>query len=107
MDKNGKIDSHDILRDAKLTLHEKLDPNSKSPTEHIEQKPHTETGSYKDYQFVPGGASYRVLRDWSVNGQPANVLDIPNHTAYHYELITNDANANPPIKTEYTNTPPF
>lgn len=106
MDKNGKIDSHDILRDAKLTLHEKLDPKSKTPA-NIEKEPHTETGSYKDFQYVPAGGSFRVLRDWSVNGQPVNVLDLPNNTPYRYELTTNDANANPPIKTEYTNNPPF
>jgi RHS repeat-associated protein len=106
MDKNGHIDSHDIDRNAKLTLHEKLDPNSKTHA-NIEKEPHTETGSYKDLHYVPAGGSFRVLRDWSVNGQPANVLDIPDQTAYRYELLTNDANASPPIKTEYTNTPPF
>jgi hypothetical protein len=50
MDKTGHIDSHDIDRNAKLTLHEKLDPNSKTQA-NIEKEPHTETGSYKDYQL--------------------------------------------------------
>jgi RHS repeat-associated protein len=106
MDKNGHIDSHDIERDAKLTLHEKLDPNSKSKAT-IESEPHTETGIYKDTQFVPAGGSFRVLRDWNVDGNPASVLDLTTHKAFQFEVITFDAFGNPPIRTDYTNTPPF
>ena len=106
MDKNGRIDSHDIDRDAKITLHEKLDPNSKTSA-NIEKEPQTKTGSYKDYQFVPAGGSYRVLRDWKVNGKDANVLDLTTNKAFQFELTTFDTYAKPPIKTEYTNSAPF
>jgi len=107
MDKNGHIDSHDIDRQAEITLHEKLDPNSKTQAKDIENKSHTETGSYKDYQFVKWGGSFRVLRDWKVNGKDANVLDLTTHKAFRFELTTFDTYAKPPIKTEYTNTAPF
>jgi RHS repeat-associated protein len=106
MDKNGHIDSHDIDRDAKITLHEKLDPNSKTSAD-ITKEPQTKTGSYKDYQFVPAGGSYKVLRDWKVNGKNANVLDLTTHKAFRFEVTTFDTYAKPPIKTEYTNTAPF
>jgi hypothetical protein len=107
MDKKGNIDSHDIERHADLTLHEKLDPNSKTKDVSIADKPTTSKGIFKDYQEVPAGGSYRVLRDWSVDGNPARVLDLNTHTAYGYELTTLDANSKTPIKTEYTNVPPF
>jgi hypothetical protein len=108
MDKNGHIDSHDIDRNASLTLHEKLDPNSKTKAGNIEDKPHTETGGvYKDYQFVTAGGSFTVLRDWKVNGNSVNVLDTTTHKAFQFEVVTFDTYAKPPIKTEYTNTPPF
>lgn len=107
MDKNGNIDSHDIERHADLTLHEKLDPNSKTKNVDIAGKPNTEKGIYKDYQEVPAGGSYRVLRDWKVDGNAARVLDLTTHKAFGYELTTLDANSKTPIKTEYTNVPPF
>jgi RHS repeat-associated protein len=107
MDKDGNIDSHDIERNADLTLHEKLDPNSKTQNVIISDKPTTEKGVYKDYQEVPAGGSYRVLRDWKVDGNSARVLDVNTHKAYGYELTTFDANNKTPIKTEYTNVPPF
>jgi hypothetical protein len=56
---------------------------------------------------VPAGGSYRVLRDWKIDGNPARVLDVSAHKAYGFELTTDDANSKTPIKTEYTNLPPF
>ncbi len=107
MDKKGNIDSHDIERHADLTLHEKLDPNSKTKNVSIADTPTTSKGVLKDYQEVPAGGSYRVLRDWKVDGNSARVLDLNTHKAYGYELTTLDANSKTPIKTEYTNVPPF
>ncbi len=107
MDKSRKIDSHDIERQATLTLHEKLDPNSKTKSVNIADKANSGKGVYKDYQFVQAGGSFRVLRDWKVNGDSARVLDVQTHKAYRYELTTLDSNSKTPIKTEYTNAPPF
>jgi hypothetical protein len=59
-DKNGNIDSHDIERHADLTLHEKLDPNSKSKNVNIADKPNTSKGIYKDYQEALTRQVYRV-----------------------------------------------
>jgi hypothetical protein len=107
MDKNGYIDTQDIDRGATLTLHEKLDPNSKTKSVIIADKPKSETGVFKDYQFVKAGGAYRVLRDWKVGSDSVRVLDTQTRKAFRYEVTTYDTNANPPIKTEYTNTPPF
>ena len=107
MDKTGHIDSHDIDRNASLTLHEKLDPNSKTKA-NVEDKPNTEKGGvYKDLQFVKAGGSFTVLRDWKVNGNAVNVLDTATHKAFQFEVVIFDTYAKPPIRTEYTNTAPF
>ncbi len=107
MDKSGHINTRDIDRGATLTLHEKLDPNSKTKSVHIADKPKSETGVLKDYQFVITGGAYRVLRDWKVGSDSVRVLDTQTRKAFGYEVTTFDTNANPPIKTEYANTPPF
>jgi RHS repeat-associated protein len=107
MDKSGHIDSHDIDRKATLTLHERLDPASKTKSVIIAKEPHSAKGVFKDYQYVPAGGEYRVVRDWKVNGNPAQVLDTVTHKAYGYEVVIYDSYAKPAIKTEYTNTPPF
>lgn len=106
VDENGNFGSHDLDRSATITLHEKLDPKSKSKAT-IADPPQSEIGSFEDLQFVMGGGSFRVLRDWKVNGQSVGILDQQTHQTYAFEVTTYDANSSTPIKTEFTNTPPF
>ena len=58
-------------------------------------------------QTAPAHTEYRVLRQWSVDGQSVRVLDLQSHSAYKYEVNTMNAASQPAIKTEYTNTAPF
>jgi hypothetical protein len=64
-------------------------------------------GQFKDWQVVPAEQSFRILREWKVGTESVQVFDPETKKAYNYEVNTNDANSNPPIRTEYTNTPPF
>ena len=107
MDKNGQINSHDIDNSANLTLHEKLDPSSKTKSVILADPSRPQEGVYKDYQYVPAAGAYRVARDWKVDGEPARVYDKATQKAYRYEVTTFNANAKVAIKTEYTNAPPF
>ena len=108
MDQNGHIGKDDIINDATLTLHEKMDPQSKNPHQIIASPAQSQgNGLFKDYQSVKAGEQYRVLRDWKVNGEPAMVYDKASRQTYRYEVTTFDANAKVAIKTEYTNKPPF
>ena len=85
-----------------------MDPSSKNPNQSIANPPQSQTGDvFNDYQFVPPGQEYRILRDWKVNDEPARVYDKQSGKTYRYEVTTLDANAKLPIKTEYTNARPW
>lgn len=108
IDPNGQPATGNILRDVTLTLHEEMDPSSKNPNQSIANPPQSQTGDvFNDYQFVPPGQEYRILRDWKVNDEPARVYDKQSGKTYRYEVTTLDANAKLPIKTEYTNARPW
>ncbi|MGO8731739.1 MAG: RHS repeat-associated core domain-containing protein, partial [Terriglobia bacterium] len=94
------------MKDADITLHEELDPNSKTQPA-FEAKGHTESQVFEDTQAAEhSGDSYRLLRDWSVNGSPVEVLNRAQGTTYKFEVLTVDTNASLPINTTYTNTRP-
>jgi hypothetical protein len=92
---------------ATLTLHEKMDPSSQDKDQHIADPPQAQEGEFQDYQYVPGGEQYRVLRDWKVGKQEAEIYDKQSGKAYRYEVTTLDANSKVAIETIYTNNAPF
>jgi hypothetical protein len=108
--RGGEMDEKGNVRvdsSATLTLHEKLDPSSEEKSPHIAEPPQTRKSEFEDYQYVPANHSYRVLRDWKVNGEPASVYDKATKQTYRYEVTTFDANSKVAIKTEVTNEAPF
>jgi hypothetical protein len=108
IDPNGSPNTENTLKVATLTLHEEMDPGSKNPNQIIANPPQPQRGGvFEDYQSVPAGQQYRVLRDWKVNGEPAMVYDKATKQSYRYEVTTFDANAKVAIKTDYTNTRPW
>jgi hypothetical protein len=103
--KDGKISSMDD-QNPEIRLHEQLDRNSKgNPT--LEDGTRPQYGAFDDIQGAQrSGDSFRVLRDWSVNQSPVEVLVRAQGTTYKFEVLTVDTNASPSINTTYTNTRP-
>lgn len=61
-------------------------------------------GEYEDLQQVFVNHSYTIEKRWSVDGQPAQVLD-PSNNPFDYEVLHNSVETNPPFQTEYKNDP--
>lgn len=58
----------------------------------------------EDGWSVLSGQSFSIKRYWSVDGQPAGVLDDHN-VAFDFEIIHVSNEANPPFQIEYGNDP--
>ncbi len=61
-------------------------------------------GELQDLQWVFVGQSYSVERRWTVDGQPAQVLD-PKNSAFDFEILHSSTETNPPFQIEYQNDP--
>ena len=61
-------------------------------------------GEFEDLQVVFTGQSYSVERRWSVDGQPAQVLD-PQNNAFDFEILHQSTDTHPPFQIEYKNDP--
>jgi hypothetical protein len=62
-------------------------------------------GEFVDGQMVVQGDPFSVKRTWSVDGQPAQVLNDQNQP-FDFEIQHNSTQTNPPFQVEYGNNPP-
>jgi hypothetical protein len=71
----------------------------------VEDKPsRIEEGETRDTQQVITGDPYSVERRWSVDKNPAQVLD-PQNNAWDYEILILSNEADQPFQMEYRNDP--
>jgi RHS repeat-associated protein len=62
-------------------------------------------GEYEDRQEVYIDHPYTIEKRWSIDGQPAQVLD-PDNTPFDYEILHNTNDSTPHFQTEYKNDSP-
>jgi RHS repeat-associated protein len=62
-------------------------------------------GEYEDQQTVYIDHPYTIEKRWSIDGQPAQVLD-PSNKPFDYEILHNTNDSTPHFQTEYKNDSP-
>lgn len=61
-------------------------------------------GEFEDSHGVRANQPYSVERRWTVDGQPAQVLD-PANKPFDYEVLHLSNDTQPPFQVEYKNDP--
>ena len=70
-----------------------------------EREEFVNNGETKDHQQVIGNDSYSVQKRFSVDGQPAKILNEQN-VPFDFEILHNSNQADSPFQSEYGNDPP-
>jgi RHS repeat-associated protein len=102
--KGNRVQNHTLGLSEKFTSGQNSRANICNPPCVQKDPDLIREGEFEDLQYVNTGKPFSVERRWTVDGQPAKVLD-PNNKPFDYEVNHASTETNPAFQMEYKNDP--